>query len=76
MRDDLIRMANQIARQFEHLSTVEASVAVADHLTAFWSPAMRQELLACQEADPASLRPVVVNAANLLRQRLVAAGAA
>lgn len=71
MRTDVMRMANLIARQFEHLPPDQASAAVVDHLATFWPPAMRWELLACVGDDPSSLHPAVVGAANGLHQRTV-----
>jgi len=65
MRADLIRMANQIARQFEHLPADAAATAVAGHLRLFWTPAMRAELVAGVAEDPDPYHPAVVAAAAL-----------
>lgn len=55
-----IRLGNDIARQFGHLSPEEAAVQVGNHLERFWEPRMRRrlhDLLAAgrgwtDEADP------------------------
>lgn len=67
MREDIGRMANQIATQFRHLPAGEAAEAVAAHLRGFWAPAMRADLLAGVEADVQGLDPVVRAAAARLR---------
>lgn len=40
----LIRMANQITRNFAYLPEAEARAAVIEHLQRFWAPVMRQQL--------------------------------
>lgn len=37
----VVRMANQIALNFAHLSVDDAALATADHITHFWDPRMR-----------------------------------
>ncbi len=65
MRADLIRMANQIASQFDHLPAPAAAAAVANHLTMFWTPAMRAELIAIAAREPDCLHATVLAAAAL-----------
>jgi formate dehydrogenase subunit delta len=51
--DDLVRIANQIARFFEPYPEVEAVDGIAEHLEKFWAPSMRKELLALSNGlDP------------------------
>jgi formate dehydrogenase subunit delta len=64
-RDDLVRMANQIAANFRHHGTDVAAGEVAGHLRRFWSTSMRAEFLAGQ--DTTGLDPIVVAAKELLR---------
>ena len=65
LRPDLRRMANQIAANFAYLDRAEAAATVATHLRRFWTPQMREELLAAPpETD---LDPVVRAAIDLLR---------
>jgi len=63
---DLVRMANQIARQFTYLSDDDAAAKVAYHLHAFWEPRMIAGLEAHAEAQPADLDPIVLAATRLL----------
>jgi len=43
----LVRMANQIAANFDYgTDKGKAAAATADHLTRFWSPEMRQQIVA------------------------------
>jgi formate dehydrogenase subunit delta len=65
--EKLIRMANQIATFFKGQEDQSASSHVADHLKAFWTPAMRADLAALVAADDPKLDPVVSEA---VRQRL------
>jgi len=63
----LVYMANQIARFFAS-QPGEAAAATADHLRAFWAPAMRKEIIAWVEAGGGGLDPVAAGAVALLRQ--------
>ena len=58
----VVRMANDIARQFAHLSDDDAAVAVRGHVESFWDPRMRRALLDEVHRDPARLDPSVVRA--------------
>jgi len=54
----LVRMANQIAANFEGSSSEEQAVAsVADHIRRFWSPLMRKQLIDHWRADQSDLSP-------------------
>jgi hypothetical protein len=57
------RLAN-IARQFEYLPLELAARQVAAHLTSFWDPHMRAELL---DVPDESLDPVAAAAREVLR---------
>ena len=63
---DLVRMANQIARQFTYLSDDDAAAKVAYHLHAFWEPRMIAGLQAHATAQPADFDPIVLEATRLL----------
>jgi formate dehydrogenase subunit delta len=67
--DNLSRMANQIAAFFSAYPDGEAIEGVRDHLTKFWDPAMRRELIVIAAAPGHSLHPLVVQAVTVLRQR-------
>ncbi|MGD9962056.1 formate dehydrogenase subunit delta [Nocardioides sp.] len=62
----VVRMANDIARQFAHLPEPDAAAAVAAHLEMFWEPRMRRELQAEVEREPDQLAHVVVTAVSLV----------
>lgn len=61
---DLVRMANQIARQFEGAPEAEARAAIADHLAKFWEPRMRAQLAGIAAANPQDLHPLARPAAG------------
>jgi formate dehydrogenase subunit delta len=59
--DRLIHMANQIAANVMH--EPDPVAAVANHISLFWDPRMKQEIRA---ADRASLSPVASQAVDLI----------
>ena len=68
----LVRMANQIARQFAHEAPDVAVVAVATHLKRFWEHEMRVDLARAIEGGTVTVDPVVVQAVERLAgQRLI-----
>ncbi|MEU0971322.1 formate dehydrogenase subunit delta [Streptomyces sp. NPDC005917] len=62
------RMANQIAANFRQLPGDRAAEAIAGHIRRFWDPRMRTRLLNLADAGADGLDPVVLAAAQLLRQ--------
>lgn len=60
--DDLLRMANQIARNFAGYGDAEAAEAVGDHLRMFWTPSMRAALRAALSRRRDELSPLVCRA--------------
>jgi formate dehydrogenase major subunit len=76
--DALVRMANQIARQYTHQPDDDAVAAVAAHLTSFWEHEMRADLARAVEGGTARVDsrvaaavarlPVAVNGASAGRQ--------
>ena len=62
-----IRMINNIAVQFGYLRAEQAAAAVADHISRFWDPRMKQRLLLLVASDTSDLTPVAASAAALLR---------
>ena len=58
----LDHMANQIAAFFRSYPDEEAVAGIHEHIRAFWSPAMRRDLLARVDAGSAQLDPLVVAA--------------
>jgi len=61
----LVRMANQIAKNFGHHPADVASREVATHLHSFWAPAMRDQLCAYVRAG-GELDPVADQAVRSL----------
>ena len=62
----LVRMANQIARQFAHEPTETAVAAVAFHLDRFWEREMRVDLIQAIEGGTVTVDDVVVQAMHRL----------
>lgn len=60
----VVRLANDIARQFAHLPPAEAAQAVAAHLHQFWDPRMRADLAREVAHDPDRLDPLVLAAVD------------
>ena len=60
--DNLVYMANQIAREFANQRPGEAASATCDHIWHFWDPRMRTMILAHLRDGAAGLDPIVVSA--------------
>jgi formate dehydrogenase subunit delta len=71
----LVRMANQIAANFDYGPDKDKAVAgVVDHLRRFWTPDMRSAIIDYAKSDAAQLTPVAARAvAELEQQRTQAA---
>jgi formate dehydrogenase subunit delta len=63
--DKLAYMANQIGTFFGTQKDADAVASIADHLTKFWDPRMRRDLLA--HLETMKLDPMVREAAERLR---------
>ena len=66
--DKLIYMANQIATFFESKPHAEGVAGVADHISDFWEPRMRRQFFQLIEAQTAGFKPLVLEAAALVRR--------
>lgn len=64
--DKLIVLAHRIAAFFRPYADEEAEAGIADHLQAFWTNGMRNDLLARIDTDPTGLDPRVVRAMTRL----------
>jgi formate dehydrogenase subunit delta len=62
MEPPVVRLANDIARQFAHLPDAEAATAIGKHLKSFWDPRMRRDLQHEIEVDDTRLDPLVLRA--------------
>jgi formate dehydrogenase subunit delta len=62
-----VRLANDVAVQFRYLPDDVAVARVVAHLTAFWDPRMRAQLVAAADAGDDDLDPIAAEAADRLR---------
>ena len=71
----LARMANQIATNFDYGPDKEKVVAgIVDHLSRFWSPSMRAELVEAHRKDAVELSELAARAiAQLPEPKITAA---
>lgn len=66
--DKIARMANQIATFMESKPHAEGLQGLASHINDFWEPRMRSQLFALLDQGGAGLKPLVVEAAGLIRR--------
>ena len=67
--DKLVKMANQIAANSDYGPDKDKVAAVvADHLTRFWTPAMRVAIIAGHRKNLIDLSPVAARAVEKLAQ--------
>lgn len=67
----LVRMANQIADNFDYGSNREIAVAgVVDHLTRFWTPDMKQAIIEQQQSGEIGLNEIAGAAIQILAQKI------
>jgi len=64
---EVARLASDIAAQFAHRPSEEASVSTANHMRMFWDPRMRQQLIDLVSAGDTDLDAVVVAAVARLQ---------
>lgn len=63
----LVKMANQIAANSDYGSDkTKVAATVADHLTRFWTPAMRAAIVEARAKKQLELSPVAAGAVELL----------
>ena len=65
----LVYMANQIGMFFKAQDMETASAKIAEHISKFWDPRMRDAILAHLEAGGAGLDPATRGAIESLRPR-------
>jgi len=71
----LIYMANQIAKFMESKPHDEGVAGLSSHINDFWEPRMRRHLFEVLDAGGAGLRPLVVEAAALIKRPAESAAA-
>ena len=65
--EKLVRMANQIATNFDYGSDKEkVAAAVADHLTRFWTPEMRALVIEGHRKNLIDLSPIAARGVEKL----------
>jgi formate dehydrogenase subunit delta len=64
----LIYMANQIAKFMESKPQAEGLAGLSSHINDFWEPRMRRHLFEVLDAGGAGLRPLVIEAATLIKR--------
>ena len=64
----LVRMANQIGTFFESKPHDEGVAGVAEHINKFWEPRMRRKFFEVVDSGGDGLKPIVLEASNLVRR--------
>ena len=65
--DKLVKMANQIAANSDYGSDKnKVAAVVADHLTRFWTPAMRKAIIEGHRKNSIALTPTAASAVEQL----------
>jgi formate dehydrogenase subunit delta len=64
----IVRMANQIGTFFESKPHEEGVRGVAEHINKFWEPRMRRHFFEIVDAGGEGLKPIVTEAASLVRR--------
>jgi hypothetical protein len=73
--DKLVRMANQIAANSDYGSDKDKVAAtVADHLTRFWTPAMRKAIIEGHRSNLVDLSPTAARAVEKLAMPAIGLG--
>ncbi len=70
--EKLIYMANQIARFMESKPHDDGVAGLAAHINDFWEPRMRTQFFSLIDAGGEGLRPLVLEAAPLIRRPVAA----
>ncbi len=70
--DKIIRMANQIAQFMESKPHEEGVTGLASHINDFWEPRMRRQFFDLLDGGAEGFRPLVVEAAAMIRRPLPA----
>jgi formate dehydrogenase subunit delta len=66
--DRLVYMAHQIARNLATMGEAKAVAALAEHLTRFWDPRMKAQIVAIAQDQPERLSPMVAAAVAQMAQ--------
>lgn len=66
--DRLVYMAHQIARNLATMGEAKAVAALAEHMTRFWDPRMKAQIIAMAQDQPERLSPMVAAAVARMAQ--------
>ena len=66
--DRLVYMAHQIARNLATMGEAKATEALAEHLTRFWDPRMKAQIITIAQDQPDRLSPMVALAVARMAQ--------
>ncbi|WP_176400261.1 formate dehydrogenase subunit delta [Sphingobium sp. Z007] len=66
--DRLVYMAHQIARNIATMGEDKAIEALAEHLTRFWDPRMKAQIIAIAQEQPDRLSPIAAAAVARMAQ--------
>ncbi len=66
--DKIIHMANQIALFMESKPHDQGVEMLASHINDFWEPRMRRQFFEIVDQGGSGLRPLVIEAASLIRR--------
>lgn len=69
----LVYMANQIAKFMESKPQDQGVTGLAAHINDFWEPRMRRHLFEVIDTGGTGLRPLVIEAARLIKRPAEAA---
>jgi formate dehydrogenase subunit delta len=64
--DRLVYMANQIARNLAPMGEERATLALCEHLTRFWDPRMKAQIIAIARQRPEKLSSTVMAAVEMM----------
>ncbi|ANI80239.1 formate dehydrogenase subunit delta [Sphingobium sp. EP60837] len=64
----LVYMAHQIARNLAPMGEERAALALSEHLTSFWDPRMKAQIIAIAREQPERLSATVAAAVALMAQ--------
>lgn len=70
--EKLVYMANQIAKFMESKPHDEGVTLLASHVNDFWEPRMRRQFFELVDAGGTGLRPLVLEAAPLIKRPVAA----
>jgi formate dehydrogenase subunit delta len=66
----LVRMANQIAENFDYGDRDKAVAGVLDHLVRFWTPDMKRTIVELKRAGDIGLNRIAAGAIEALEQKI------